>query len=180
MTTQTSRTFTVPGRAEISTANQIIFDKLQKAIGFVPNLYALFAKNETALGDYLGFQNRHSTLSAKEKEVVNLVTSQINGCRYCLAAHTGLARKNGFSDEQIREIRQGTAGFNDKFDALARLTASIVNQKGRAEKDSVEGFFAAGYTEANLIDLIIAIGDRIISNYLHNLTGIEIDFPPVE
>jgi uncharacterized peroxidase-related enzyme len=180
MNTLTSRTFTVPGRAEVSAANQAIFDKLQKGIGFVPNMYAFFAKNETALGDYLGFQNRRSTLSVKEKEVVNLVTSQINGCRYCLAAHTGLARKNGFSDEDIREIRRGTAVFNDKFDALARLTASIVNNKGRAEKGSVEAFFSVGYTEANLVDLIIAIGDRIISNYLHNLTGFEIDFPLAE
>ena len=180
MTTISNRVFTVPTRAEVSPANQAIFDKLQKGIGFVPNLYAYFAKNETALGDYLSFQNRKSTLTGKEKEIVNLVTSQINGCRYCQSAHTVLAKKNGFTDEQINEIRRGTASFNSKLDALAKLTASIVENKGRAAKDTVEGFFEAGYTEAGLIDVIIAIGDKIISNYLHNLAGFGFDFPLAE
>ena len=62
----TERTFSVPTRADVSANNQAIFDKLQKGIGFVPNLYAYFAKNETALGDYLALQNRKSTLKAKE------------------------------------------------------------------------------------------------------------------
>jgi uncharacterized peroxidase-related enzyme len=172
-----NRTFTVPERAEVSANNQAIFDKLQKGVGFVPNLYAYFAKNETALGDYLNFQNRKSTLTGKEREVVNLVTSQINGCRYCQSAHTVLARMNGFTDEQILEIRRGTASFNSKIDALAKLTASIVNNKGRASSDSVEGFFEAGYMEANLIDVIIVVGDKIISNYLNNLIEVQIDFP---
>lgn len=174
------RTFTVPTRAEVSANNQAIFDKLQKGLGFVPNLYAYFAKNETALGDYLAFQNRKSTLTGKEREVVNLVTSQINGCRYCQSAHTVLGKMSGFTDEQVLEIRRGTASFNDKLDALAKLTASIVKNKGRAASDLVEGFFEAGYTEANLIDVIIVVGDKIISNYLHNLTEFEIDFPLAE
>ncbi len=171
------RAFTVPARADVSANNQAIFDKFQKGAGFVPNLYAYFAKNETALGDYLAFQNRKSSLRGKEREVVNLVTSQINGCRYCQSAHTVLGKMNGFTDEQILEIRRGAASFDSKLDALAKLTASIVNNKGRAGADLVEGFFAAGYTEANLIDVIIVVGDKIISNYLHNLTEIEIDFP---
>jgi len=180
MKSVTNRTFTVPARAEVSPTNQAIFDKLQKGIGFVPNLYAYFAKNETALGDYLTFQNRKSTLTGKEREIVNLVTSQINGCRYCQSAHTMLAKMNGFTDEQVLEIRRGTASFDSKLDALAQLTASIVHNKGRAANTAIEAYFAAGYTEANLIDVIIAVGDKQISNYLHNLTNLEIDFPLAE
>ena len=95
--------FTVPTRNEVSASNQAIFDNLQSKIGFVPNLYAYYAKNETALGDYLTLQNRKSTLKAKEREVVNLVTSQINGCRYCQSAHTAIGKMNGFTDEEIIE-----------------------------------------------------------------------------
>jgi len=83
MTTTEKRTYTVPTRAEVSSNNQDLFDNLQKGLGFVPNLYAYFAKNETALGDYLTLQNRKSTLKAKEREVINLVTNKINGRRYC-------------------------------------------------------------------------------------------------
>ena len=177
METLNKRAFTIPARADVSADNQAIFDKLQKGIGFVPNLYAYFAKNETALGDYLAFQNRRSTLNGKEREIVNLVASQINGCRYCQSAHTVLGKMNGFNEEQILEIRQGTASFNPKLDALAKFTASVVNNKGRVLKNTLEEFFAAGYNESNMVDVIIAVGDKIISNYLHNITQVPIDFP---
>lgn len=169
--------FTVPTRGEVSEHNQVIFDNLQKSLGFVPNLYAFYARNETALSDYLALQNRRSTLKAKEREVINLVTSQINGCAYCQAAHTALGKMNGFTDEQIIQIRKGSASFDSKLDALAKFTASAVENRGRATKKSKEAFFAAGYDEASLIDVVVVIGDKIISNYLHNLTGFEIDFP---
>lgn len=171
------QTLSVPTRSEVSANNQVIFDKLQGSLGFVPNLYAYFAKNETALADYLAFQNRKSTLRAKEREVVNLVTSQVNGCRYCQSAHTAIGKMNGFTDEQILEIRGGSASFDTKLDALAKLTAEIAENRGRASETSKAAFFAAGYTEANLIDLVIVVGDKIISNYIHNLAGFEIDFP---
>lgn len=177
MSTSEKRTFTVPTRAEVSANNQGIFDNLQKGLGFIPNLYAYYAKNETALGDYLTLQNRKSTLTAKEREVVNLVTSQINGCRYCQAAHTALGKMNGFTEEQILEVRKGSASFDSKLDALAKFTASTVENRGRATEESKEAFFAVGYDEANMIDVVVVIGDKIMSNYLHNLTGFEIDFP---
>ncbi len=177
MNTTTERTFTVPARAEVSAQNQSIFDQLQKGLGFVPNLYAFFAKNETALADYLTLQNRKSTLRPKEREVINLVTSQINGCRYCQSAHTVLGKMHGFTEEQILEIRKGNTSFDHRLAALAQFTASVVTHRGRATQEHKEVFFAAGYTEAQMIDVVMVIGDKIISNYLHNLTGFEIDFP---
>ena len=170
-------TFTVPTREEVSENNQAIFDNLKNNLGFVPNLYAYYAKNDTALGDYLTFQNRKSTLRAKEREIVNLVTSQINGCRYCQSAHTALGQMAGFTEDQILEIRGGSASFNPKFDALAKLVASAVENRGRASEEAKSNFFAAGYTEANMIDAVIVVGDKMISNFIHNLTDFEIDFP---
>ncbi|OYQ34089.1 alkylhydroperoxidase [Flavobacterium cyanobacteriorum] len=172
--------FSVPARGEVSENNQAIFDNLQKGIGFVPNLYAYFAKNETALSDYLTLQNRKSTLKAKEREVINLVTSQINGCRYCQSAHTVIGKMNGFTDGQVIELRKGTASFDPKLDALVKLAASVVTNRGKAAKEAVDGFFAAGYSEANLIDVIIVIGDKIIMNFIHNITELPIDFPVAE
>lgn len=180
MSNTTKRTFTVPTRAEVTAHNQGIFDQLKKGLGFVPNLYAYYAKNETALGDYLALQNRKSTLRAKEREVINLVTSQLNGCRYCQSAHTAIGKMNGFTDDQIITIRKGSAPFDSKLDALAKFTASAVENRGRASEETKEAFFAAGYDEANLIDVVMVIGDKIISNYLHNLTDFAIDFPIAE
>ena len=169
--------FTVPTRGEVSENNQQVFDSLQKGLGFVPNLYAYFAKSETALADYLAFQNRKSTLKAKEREVINLVVSQVNGCRYCQSAHTVLGKMNGFTDDQVIELRKGTASFDAKLDALVKFAKSVTENRGRATQESKDAFFAAGYTEANLVDVVIVVGDKIISNYIHNLTEFEIDFP---
>lgn len=171
------RTFQIPSKKEVSANNQAIFENLEKGLGFVPNLYAYYAKNETALGDYLALQNRKTTLKAKEKEVVNLVVSQYNGCRYCQSAHTAIGKMNGFTEDQILEIRGGTAAFDEKLNALAQFTLSTVSNRGNATEVAKEAFFAAGYTEANMIDAVIVIGDKTISNYIHNLTSFEIDFP---
>ncbi|WP_298146568.1 carboxymuconolactone decarboxylase family protein [Flavobacterium sp.] len=177
MNTTAKRTFSVPQREEVSTVNQGIFDNLHKMIGFVPNLYAFYAHNETALSDYLALQNRKSTLTGKQREVINLVTSQINGCRYCQSAHSVFGKYAGLSEEQILEVRGGSASFDPKLDALVRFTAEVVSNRGKVSEDAKELFFQAGYSVANLIDVVIVVGDKIISNYLHNLTGIEIDWP---
>jgi uncharacterized peroxidase-related enzyme len=170
-------TFTIPSKAEVSDANKAIFDNLQAKLGMVPNLYAYFAHSETALGDYLALQNRKSTLRPKEREIINLVTSQVNGCRYCQSAHTVIGKMQGFTDEQVLEIRRGTASFDAKFDALARFTKAVVLQRGKVDDSVKEAFLAAGYTQANLVDVVMVIGDKIISNYIHNLTEFAIDFP---
>jgi len=170
-------TIQVPAYEQVSSANQAIFDQLKKGLSFVPNLYATFALSETALGTYLALQNAKSSLSAKEREVINLVVSQINSCEYCLAAHSVLGKMVGFTDQQIIEIRKGAASFDDRLDALAKLAANITVDRGHANPALIQVFFDAGWTEANLVDAIIIIGDKIISNYLHGTTKVPVDFP---
>lgn len=170
-------TFDVPTRDDVSSQNQAIFDTLKKALGMVPNLYATFAYSETALGTYLALQNAESSLMGKAREVVNLVVSQVNDCEYCLAAHTALGKKLGFTDEQIMELRHGHASWDVKFDSLARFTKSVAEHRGRAEQSVVDSFFAAGWTKENLVDAIVIIGDKTTSNYLHSVTKIPVDFP---
>lgn len=169
--------FEVPTRENVSANNQTIFDNLKSAIGMVPNLYATMAHSENALENYLQFQNSKTSLSKKEKEVINLVVSQINGCAYCLAAHTAIGKMNGFSDEQILDIRCASVPFDTKLDALAKLTAAVTEHKGNVPEPVLEAFFEAGYTKESLVDVIVAVGDKVVMNYLHNLTQIPVDFP---
>ena len=170
-------TLTVPTRDSVSPANQAIFDQLQKSLTFVPNLYATFALSETALGTYLALQNAKSSLSAKEREVVNLVVSQVNDCEYCLAAHTMVGKMVGFTEAQIIEIRHGKASFDARLDALARFVRETAEKRGHTDEATTQAFLSAGWSQANLIDVIMAIGDKIISNYLHAVTKIPVDFP---
>ncbi|APA65930.1 carboxymuconolactone decarboxylase family protein [Maribacter sp. 1_2014MBL_MicDiv] len=170
-------TFNVPTREEVSEKNQGIFDNLEKALGFVPNLYATYANSDTALENYLNFANAKTSLSAKEKEVVNLAVSQVNNCIYCLSAHTAIGKMNGFTDEQILELRAGKAIFDTKLNALAKLAKNITENRGRTDEDVLNDYFAAGYTKANLIDTISLVGDKTISNYIHSTTQVPVDFP---
>lgn len=169
--------FNVPTREEVSGNNQVIFDNLKKGLGFVPNLYATYAHSDNALGNYLTLSNGKTSLRGKEKEIVNLVVSQVNGCRYCQSAHTALGKMQGFTDDQILSIRGGEVPFNEKFDALAKLTQEVTANRGRVSEATLDTFFAVGYTKENLIDTLVLIGDKTISNYLHNITQVPIDFP---
>jgi uncharacterized peroxidase-related enzyme len=170
--------FPVPTRDAVSESNQAIFDKLQSGLGMVPNLYATLAHSPTALGDYLALQNRKSSLKAKEREVINLVVSQVNGCEYCLAAHTVLGKMNGFSDAQILEIRRGQATFDPRLNALATFVHSVAQQRGKPNEALTHALLEAGYTRENIVDVVITIGDKIITNYLHGVTKVPVDFPP--
>ncbi|MFT5846734.1 MAG: putative peroxidase-related enzyme [Psychroserpens sp.] len=171
------KTFNVPTRENVSENNQAIFDNLNKALGFVPNLYATYANSDTALENYLNFANAKTSLSAKEKEVVNLAVSQVNNCIYCLSAHTAIGKMNGFNDAQILELRAGKASFDNKLDALAQLAKNITENRGNTDEDVLANYFEAGYTEGNLIDTISLVGDKTISNYVHSTTKVPVDFP---
>jgi uncharacterized peroxidase-related enzyme len=169
-------TFAVPTREEVTPANQEIFDNLKKSLGFVPNLYATIAYSNNGLPRFLAYQNARTSLNNREKEAVNLVVSQINGCIYCLSAHTVIGKMNGFTDEQVLDLRRGKSD-NPKLNALVQLAADITNNKGRINDSLLAGFYEQGYNNENLVDVILLISDKTVMNYLHNLTQIPVDFP---
>ncbi len=171
-----STLFNVPTREQVSPVNQEIFDNLNKALGFVPNLYATIAYSDNGLSKFLAYQNAKTSLSNKEKEAVNLIVSQVNGCVYCQSAHTVLGKMNGFTDVQILDIRKAKSE-DVKLNSLVKLAANITENRGNANHEVVEAFFAQGYTKENLVDLILQISDKTAMNYLHNLTKVPVDFP---
>ncbi len=171
-----SSVFHVPTREQVAPVNQAIFDNLIKALGFVPNLYATIAHSENGLARFLAYQNAKTTLSGKEKEAVNLIVSQVNGCLYCQSAHLVLGKMNGFTDEQLVDIRKGKSE-DAKLNSLVRLAADITKNRGNADNENVEAFFSSGFTKENLVDLVLQVSDKTAMNYLHNLTKIPVDFP---
>lgn len=170
-------TINVPKREEVSPENQALFDNLKKMVGFTPNLYATFAHSPTALGTYLTLQSAKSSLTPKEREVVNLVVSQVNQCQYCLSAHTAVGKMVGFTEPQILEIRHGRAAFDPRLDALARFVREVAEKRGQVAPATTEAFLAAGWTQGGLVDVLVVVGDKTIANYLHNVTKIPVDFP---
>lgn len=170
-------TVNVPTYDSVSPANQALFDNLKQGLGFVPNLYATIAHSDNALATYLALQNAKSSLSVKAREVVNLAVSEVNQCAYCLAAHSVIGKMVGFTEDQILQIRAGVAPFDARLDALARLVRNVALQRGHADDAVLQAFFEAGWNAGNLVDVMVVIGDKTVSNYLHSTTKIPVDFP---
>jgi uncharacterized peroxidase-related enzyme len=176
MTTHTQR-FEVPTLDNVSEKNHAILTAIKEKVGMVPNIYATYALSDNALERYVTFANGKTSFNNKEKEVVNLVVSQVNGCLYCQAAHTAIGKMNGFSDEQIISLRKGSAPFDAKFDALVKTAKEIAENKGKVSENVLNNFFEAGYTKESFVDLIVNVGEKTITNFLHNATKIPVDFP---
>ncbi|WP_118972922.1 carboxymuconolactone decarboxylase family protein [Taibaiella koreensis] len=175
------KTITVPAPGQVSADAQLLLDQIQKRLGKVPNLYATMGYSANALKGFLDLEANlnKGVFSAKEREAIALVVSEVNGCNYCLAAHTLLAIKHGFTREDTLAIR--AARVNDpKLQAILQLARSIAEQKGKANEETLEAFFAAGYQEAALMDLTGLVTARIFTNYVYALTGIPVDFPAAE
>ncbi|MEP7317551.1 MAG: carboxymuconolactone decarboxylase family protein, partial [Panacibacter sp.] len=92
------------------------------------------------------------------------------------SAHTVIGKMNGFSDDQIIDIRKGKSA-TAKLNALVQLAKGITKNRGNAEPALVDAFYAEGYTNENLVDLVLQISDKTAMNYLHNLTQVAVDFP---
>ena len=175
------KTIQVPVREQVSADAQAVFDQLIKRIGRVPNLYATMGHSAHALKGFLEFEAtlNKGTFSGKEREAIALVVSQVNGCNYCLAAHTLSAIKHGFSKEDTLAIRRAKVA-DPKLQAILHLAKSIAEKKGHADQTTLDNFFAAGFNEAGVMELIGLVTVRVFTNYVYALTDIPVDFPEAD
>ncbi len=171
-------TFSIPTKEDVSPFNKKYFDYFNDKLGIMPNLYAILAYSDTGLDTYMQLQSRKQLLTMEEKEVISLVVAATNESVYCLESHTMIARLNGFNDQQIAEIKSGRASFHIKYDALARITHSMVLNKCKPEETTLDHFFAIGYTEAHLVDVILCIGANMMSNMLTRTMNVQPDTRP--
>lgn len=170
----------LPDLAAVSEKNQRYAAYFMKKLGSVPNLYAAMMHSGHALGAYYAFHTRGSSLSKRESGAITLVVSQYHRAMYCLSAHTMIGKLNGFSGEEIIQLRGGRARFDAQLDALVQLAKGIVEGKGKVPPAMLENFFNKGYTLENLIDLLHVVGDTFITNFMSKVLEVPIDFPPAD
>ncbi len=156
-----------------------VLDHAQKQVGFIPNMYANMANVPAVLDTYLHGSDlfrRNSGFQPAEQEVVLLAISQVNGCRYCTAAHSMLAdKKSGVPAQVLKAIREQTPIPDPKLAALHAVTQSMTRQLGKPDPETVRAFLAAGYQETHLMNIILAISVKVLSNYTNMATGTELD-----
>ncbi len=171
----------VPTRDQVDPKAQAIFDQLKKQLGTVPNLYATIGYSSEALENFLGFSGKagKSSFNGKEIEAIKLVVSEVNACVYCLAAHTTLAKMQGFSEEETIELRSANIA-DSRLRAITQLARELAQQKGKASEAAIERFFNEGFDEKGLIDLISVVAAITFTNYVHKTTDVPVDFPKAQ
>lgn len=151
----------------------------QAKLGSVPNMYAVMANSPAMLDTYAhGYDlfRAESGFSPAEQEVVLLAISRENGCRYCVAAHSFIADNMSNVPPAVTDaIRDGRPIDDPKLAALHDFTRTMVVKRGLPSRAEVEGFLAAGYTERHVLDIILAIAVKTLSNYSNHLFHTPVD-----
>jgi uncharacterized peroxidase-related enzyme len=157
-----------------------LFAKLKKSLGKVPNAYATIGSNSPlALEAILNLDGalRKTSLSAKEIEVVKLVVSQVAQCDYCLAAHTLAGRASGLGAEAMLALRHGQPSGDDRLDALAAFARSVVTTSGTVAPAVLDAIRQAGFSDAQLIEILLAVTAISFTNMFNRLNDTTLDFP---
>lgn len=160
------------------TESRKLLEAAEAKLGMAPNLFRALAHSPAALGSYMGLSETlgDGLLTAREREVIALATAEVNGCDYCLAAHTALGKMAGLTEAQTIGARSGGIG-DDRLDALADFTRSFVTSRGHATATEIESVRAQGFTEGHLAEFVAVVAQNVLSNYFNHLAGTEIDFP---
>lgn len=145
--------------------------KAQEKMGFVPNLWAIQAESPEMLEAYqalAGIFDR-TGFSVTERQVVMMEINAENGCTFCVAAHSAIAKMQKIPDEIVQALRDGTPIQDAKLEALRVFTRAMVQKRGWLEKAEVEAFKSAGYTNRDILNVVLGVGYKIMSNYTNHL-----------
>ena len=157
-----------------------LFAGIKKAVGKVPNAYATMGTHiPAALGVILQADGvlSQGSLTGVDIEAIKLVISEISGCDYCLAAHTMIGKTMGLSSDEMKRLRAGQPSGNAKRDALVRFVRRLASTSGTVPEDAVADVRAAGYTEPQLIETILAISVITFTNLVNRVNDTIVDFP---
>jgi len=163
---------------QVPAGSRPLLDKMKKAFGFIPNLFAAFSNSPTLLEGYIGLEATYSrgTLSPAERQLVLLTASVVNECNYCTAAHSTLAK--GMLKVQaavVTAIRAGQPVPDVKLNALVNLTREVVLNRGHVGAETIQSFLSAGYRSDQVGEVLIGVALKTLSNYTHHLSPVEID-----
>lgn len=156
-----------------------VLDKALKQVGFIPNMYTNMAHSPGVLNTYLeGYAafRKESGFTPTEQEVVFLVISRENGCEYCVSAHSFIADKaSGVPGEVTDAIRDGWPIADPKLQALAEFTRVLVASRGLPDRTQTDAFLSAGYSERQILEIVLAIAVKTLSNYSNHLFHTPLD-----
>jgi len=158
-----------------------LIDAIQSQLGMVPNFLKVFANSPAALKAFLGLHGvaGDGSLDAQTRERIALALAQQNSCEYCLSAHTAIGRNAGLTGAEIDANRAGSS-HDAKAAVAVRFARSLVEHMGEVTTAEITEVRNAGYTDADIVEIITHVGMNILTNILGKASRVEIDFPKVE
>lgn len=162
-------------------AAQALLNGVKAQLGSVPNLFRVLANSPAALGGYLGLNGAlaKGALDARTRERIALAVAEVNGCGYCLAAHSFIGTNLAKLD--AAEIAANRAGrSNDaKADAAVRFAVAVTQSRGHVGDEALATVRAAGWTDAEILEITVHVALNTLTNYVNEVAGTEVDFPAV-
>ena len=154
---------------------------VEKQLGVVPNLFRVVGNSPAALEGYLGLNGAlgKGELEAATRERIALAVAEVNGCDYCLSAHTLLGKNLAkLSEAEIAANRDGIS-TDSKADAAVRFAVKLVKARGHVSDADVQAVKKAGYNDAQVIEIVLHVALSTLTNYVNEVAKTEIDFPVV-
>ena len=168
--------------ADAPAASQIWLRSVEKQLGSVPNLFRVISNSPAALDGYMSLSGAlaKGSLPAPTRERIALAVAEINGCSYCLAAHSYLgANLANLDANEIAANRRGRSN-DSKADAAVRFAASVAKARGHVSDDEVRAVKLAGYSDAQVVEIVLHVAINTLTNYINDVTQTVLDFPAAE
>ena len=162
-------------------AAQPLLEAVKKQFGLVPNLFRLVANSPAALEGYLGLSDAlgKGALPAQTRERIALAVAEVNGCNYCLSAHTYLGKNLAKLDDAEMTANRNGASNDPKADAAVRFAVKVVRARGHVSDDDFRAVKLAGYDDAQVIEIVLHVALNTWTNYVNSVAQTDIDFPLV-
>jgi uncharacterized peroxidase-related enzyme len=162
-------------------ASQGLLNAVEKQLGRAPNMFRMISNSPAALEGYLGMMGAlgRGALPAPTRERIALAVAEINGCEYCLSAHSYLGKHLAkLDDAEMTANRRGRS--NDAMaDAAVRFAVAVTEARGRVDAADLQAVKAAGYGDAEIIEIVQHVALNVWTNYINVIGATEIDFPVV-
>lgn len=154
-----------------------LLEKSKKAYGMIPGLHGVLAGAPGILDAY---QKLHALFvdSSFNNEELTVVWQSINvehECHYCVPAHTGIAKMMKVDDAITEALRNETKLEDSKLEALRTMTLKIVRNRGNVTQEDLEAFYEAGYDERQVLEIILGLSQKTISNYVNHIANTPVD-----
>jgi uncharacterized peroxidase-related enzyme len=169
--------FDLHGTSDAPEASRSTLESVEKAYGFVPNLFRVFAASPAALEAYVALDKalQKSGLDPIEQQVVVLAVSAENGCGYCMAAHSSVATRAKMPAEVLDALRRGGRLPKARHEALRAFALSVIGHRGWVPEAELEAFLRAGFERRHVLDVLTIIAMKTLSNYTNHLAGTPLD-----